>query len=362
MNVLRKLALGILSPLFIFLLFATAFDIGFVQTATHPATVKKLVAESGVYDSIVPNLLQQTKNIQTSVGTLSTSDPRVQKAANSLASPKDVQQQTEAAIDSIYQWLDGGTAQPNFKIGLADSSSFANSVASAVGQQVSTLPTCSTAQSLAITQGGQFDALNATCLPRGVTVQSVTDQVKSSIAGQPDLLNNVSVSSADVKSSGDSQSVFTGKLKTAPKQYQRAKKTPLILSILTILTGIGIVFLSKTWQTGLRHIGINLVVVGLIMLAFSWAFNRTVSTKVVPKIELDNVVLQQDIRNLVTDISQQIDKNYWFFGVLYSVIGAGAATTAEIFRRRGLAAARPAAASALDRPESEDKAQSSRRS
>jgi hypothetical protein len=74
------------------------------------------------------------------------------------------------------------------------------------------------------------------------------------------------------------------------------------------------------------------------MLIFSWGLNRAVSTKVVPKITLDNAVLQQDIRNLVTDIAQQIDKNYWFFGGLYTVLGAGGIATAEAFRRRAPAA------------------------
>jgi len=101
---------------------------------------------------------------------------------------------------------------------------------------------------------------------------------------------------------------------------------------------VGIVFLSSTWQKGLRHIGINLVVIGLIMLVFSYALNRTVSTKVVPKIKLENAVLQTDIRNLATDLTQQIDKNYWFFGGLYTALGAGGIAAAEVFRRRNMPA------------------------
>src|SRR5262249_11460494 len=94
-----------------------------------------------------------------------------------------------------------------------------------------------------------------------------------------------------------------------PKQYQNAKKTPWILSILTILVGAGIVFLSSTWRKGLRHIGINLLIIGLVMLVFSWALNQAVTKKIVPKIKVDNAIFQQDIRNLVTDLAQQIDKN-----------------------------------------------------
>ena len=325
MDTVKKLALGILSPLFIVLLFAWAFDVGFVRTATHPGTVKRLVSESGIYDSVIPSVLQQTKSIQTDVGTISASDPAIQKAANQAITPQFIKQNTEASIDNVYKWLDGDIAHPDFKIDLSGAkTSFADNVASAVTQRLGTLPACTTAQSVALTAGGQFDAINAPCLPRGVTAADAAAQVRNSLTSGKDFLDNTNISAANIKNAGSNQSVFDGQLKNAPKQYQRAKKTPLILGILTILTGTGIVFLSSSWQKGLRHVGINLVVIGVLMLVFSYGLNRAVSTKVVPKIKIDNAILQTDIRNLATDLTQQIDKNYWFFGGLYTVSGAGA--------------------------------------
>jgi uncharacterized protein YjeT (DUF2065 family) len=336
MDILKKVGLGILSPLFIFLLFATAFDIGFVHTASHPGTVKRLVAESGIYDSVVPSVLQQTKSIQTSVGTISASDPLIQKAAESAITPQYVKQNTETAIDSVYSWLDGKIAEPNFKIDLsAAKTSFADNVANSVQQRLAALPACTSAQNIAMAQSGQFDAVNAACLPRGVTPAAAAAQVKDSITGGDNFLENTDLSAASIKNDGSNQSVFADQLKQAPKQYQRAKKTPIILSLLTILSGIGIVFLSKTWQKGLRHVGISLLVIGLLMLVFSWAFNRTMSTKVVPKIKVDNAILQKDIRSLVTDLTQQIDKNYWYFGGLYTVLGVVSIGGAEFYSRRG---------------------------
>jgi hypothetical protein len=343
MDVAKKLALGILSPLFIILLFATAFDIGFVRTATHPGTVKRLISESGIYDSVIPSVLQQTKSIDTSVGTISATDPAIQKAANQAVTPQYIKQNTETAIDSVYEWLDGKTAQPDFKVDLAGAKAgFADSVATTVQQRLSSLPACTPAQSAAILAGGQQDTINAGCLPRGVTAEAAAAQVKASIAGGQDFLQNAQISAASIKNGDNSQPFFeSDKAKQVPKQYQRAKKTPFILSVLTILAGAGIVFLSSSWQKGLRHIGINLVVIGLMMLVFSWALNRTVSTKVVPKIKLDNAVLQTDIRNLATDIVQQVDKNYWFFGGLYTVVGTGGIAAAEIFRRRNPTSNKP---------------------
>lgn len=335
MHILKKLALWLLSPLFVILLFATAFDVGFVRVATHPATVKKLAADSGIYNAVVPNLLAQTKTISTNYGTASTADPIITKAANSALPPQFIQQNTETAIDNVYEWLDGTIARPNFSIDLSGSKTlFANKVADALETKLSSLLACSAAQSREVAQGAPFDVFNATCSPGGSDPDGIIEQLRSSLASEQGFLPSSTINPSQVKNGGSSQSIFDGQLKNAPKQYQDLKKTPLILALLTILTGVGIVFLSSTWQKGLRHIGINLVVIGLIMLAFSWALNRAVSTDIAPKIRIDNATLQQDIRNLVTELAQQIDKNYWYFGAGYALVGAGAVATAEVFRRR----------------------------
>jgi hypothetical protein len=335
MLIAKRIGLAVLSPLFILLLFATAFDIGFARTATHPATVKRLVAESGIYGSVVPSLLQQTKTISTSYGTVSTTDPVIAKAANSALSPPFIQQNTEMAIDNVYDWLNGKIAQPNFKIDLSGSKTlFANKVTDAVEARLSSLPACSAAQSRAIARSGQFDTFSASCSPVGTDPDAIAGQLKSALLSQQDFLSNTVIDPSRVKNGGSSQSVFNGQLKDAPKQYQRLKKTPVILSLLTILSGIGIVFLSRSWQVGLRRVGISLLIIGLVMLILAWTINRTVSTKIAPKIKVDNTVLQADIRNLVTDLSRQIDKNYWVFGGLYTLLGAAAIGGAEFYRRR----------------------------
>jgi uncharacterized protein YjeT (DUF2065 family) len=344
--------LGVLSPLFILLLFATAFDIGFVRTATHPATIKKLVAESGLYNINLHDTLQQTGTIRTSVGQFSATDPLVVDAANSSFSPAFLKQSANTIIDSIYRWLDGKTPQPDFSIDLSQQKQiFADKLSSDIYSKYTlfNLQRCTSAQlAQQSEQGSSFNILDAQCLPPGTTPESIAAVVKQQLLSNQDFLKDsvinadnlnsfsgCSGSGANCKPSQNQTPFFqTKNAKQIPKKYQWAKKTPLILSVLTVLSGAGIVFLSKTWQKGLRHVGINLVVIGLIMLAFSWAFNRAVSTKAVPRIKVDNAVFQQDIRNLITDLSQQIDKNYWFFGGLYTVVGAGAISTVMFLHRK----------------------------
>lgn len=336
MLIAKRLGLAVLSPLFIFLLFALAFDIGLAHTVTNPGTVKRMVSESGVYDTVVPNVLSQVKSIPTSYGNIPVSDPAIKRAVSAALPPGYIQENTELAIDNIYSWLNGKIAQPNFTIDFSGAKVlFANNVADTLQKRLSALPTCSLTQSREILLSGSYDAYNAVCLPPMVSPAAVAELFKTGIVSQHDFLKNTTISAASIKGS-DGRPLFTGQLASAPKSYRLLKKTPLILAILTILCGLGIVLLSRSWLAGLRHIGINLLIIGLIMLLFSWAVNRTVSTNITPKIRVDNAILQQDLRSLATDVAKQVDKNYQFFGGIYTVVGVGGIAATEIFKRRAL--------------------------
>ncbi|MDB5161189.1 MAG: hypothetical protein JWO96_569 [Candidatus Saccharibacteria bacterium] len=331
MHPFRRALLIFISPFFPLLLFLTALNFGIVQTVGNPKDIKTIISESGLYSGVVPSLMDQMKQVDTSVGQIPTSDPTIRQAANQSFTPAEVQRNAEGAIDSIYAWLDGKTPQPNFKIDLSNvQSSFAANLATAVQQKAASLPPCTTPYT-----STSFDVYSATCLPRGVTPASVAAQVKSDAAGGKGLIDKPVITSADLKSGNSGQSVFSSQLKGLPTQYQRVKKTPILLIALTILCAAAIIFLSTSRARGLRRVGITLVVVGLFMLAFSWGLNRANTNFIQPKISLSNPVMQADMRKLVTDIVQRIDKNYWTFGGVYAALGLAALAGPVILQKRG---------------------------
>jgi hypothetical protein len=85
---------------------------------------------------------------------------------------------------------------------------------------------------------------------------------------------------------------------------------------------------------GLKHVGVDLAVIGVVMLIFAWAFNKAVNTQLAPKIKVDNAVMQQDIRKLVTDLSGQVGNNYRLIGGLYILLGVAGVAGVEVWRRR----------------------------
>lgn len=334
MNPFRRVALVLISPLLPLLLFMTALSFGVIQTIGSPNDIKKLVNDSGLYNSVVPSLLNQTKSVQTSIGNIPTDDPVIKQAANQALPPKDVQKNAEAAIDSIYAWLNGKTAQPTFRLDLTSSqAAFADNLASALQTKAAGLPACTTPFT-----STSFDIENATCLPPGVSPAALAAQVKSQVNSGQSFITKPVLTANDLKSDGGKQSIFQNQWKDLPAKYKQIKGTPYVLILLTLLVALGIIFLSPSWQRGLRHVGWTLAIMGLFTLFVAWALSRSDSSLFQTQVNINNAVLQTDIRKLLTDIVSGIDHYYWLFGGIYTALGILAlALPPYLMRRRPVA-------------------------
>ena len=329
MNFAKRALLIIIAPLFPLLLFTTAIDVGVVKTVGNPSNVKGILSDSGVYNDVIPNILNQAKTVTGPDGSVPLTNPAIQSAAKAVFTPAYLQQTANNSIDGIYHWLDGKTVLPDFTINLASlKDQFADSVAQAAQDQASSLPACTR-----VVNPANYDVFSATCLPAGVTPVAVATQARNNIVNGSGFLDKTTITANDIKSSGSNQSIFTDKLKQAPKNYRNAKKTPIILVLLTLLAATGIVLLSSSRRRGFRHIGITLTIIGLLMLVFSWSLNYAVSQKLIPKINFSNSALQDDTKKVITDVAQAIDKNFWFFGGAYTTLGIAAIGSAMFINR-----------------------------
>lgn len=318
MNILRKLLVVFLASLLPLFLFALALDAGIIKMAGSSAPIKKVLADSGIYSSLISSSLDQAKTSGGDQGGgVSLTDPAIKQAAENTFTPQFLQQNTENVLDSVFVWLDGKTPLPDFKIDLGSlKSTFAVEAGKAAQERAAGLPLCTTASN------EPFDAFSATCLPRSLTPSQVAAQVQNDINSGEGFIKDPTITADSIKSDGSSQSVFSDQLKNAPNIYQKIKKTSMVLAILALLATLGIVFLSASRTRGLRRAGIVLLLVGFIMLVFAWALNWGVNQKALPKLNLDNKVLQEKVRTLVSDITANIDKTYWTFGASYAILGA----------------------------------------
>jgi hypothetical protein len=300
-------------------LFVAAFGAGFVHTFGNSATVKNIISDSGIYNSVVSSSLDQASPITGDGAQIPFSDTVMRKAAIATFTPQFIKQSTETIIDSTYRWLDGKTPLPDFYIDLtSQKTTFATSVAQSVQQQLAGLPVCTRANT-----PPTFDALSATCLPAGVTPSAAATSLQSDILSGQGFLDNPVITADTIKASGDSQSIFSNQLKNAPQVYHDAKTVPSILVALSTLTAIAVIFLSKTRWRGVRRVGIILLISGVLLLLSAWAANHIASSDIVKSISLNTPVLQSSVRTLVVDTAKSIGKSWWIFGAGYSALGVG---------------------------------------
>lgn len=334
MNILRKLLLGLVSFLFIVLLFTTAFAVGFIRFSSSPEKLKVTTAKSGIYSSVVPAILDQAGSISTyRAGDIPLNDPGVKLAAQKAVPASYVQKSTESFVDSIYRWLNGKTREPDFYLDLGPpKTALAANISEYIQAKLDSLPACAPN---VLPNPATLNVFSMTCKPVALNSADVANSLKAEIVKNSDVVDRQLLTANQISAGdGSGKSIFQVQLVNAPKAYQKAKMSPVVLSVLTLLSALAIVFLSATWPVGLRRAGIGLLIVGVIMMISAFALNHESSTQIAPRIKMDNVALQGSIRNLATDIIQQIDKNYWFFGGLYTALGVGMIVGGETFRRR----------------------------
>lgn len=335
MNILRKMLLVILAGLLPLFLFSLAIDSGIIKTAGSSAPIKKVLNDSGIYNSLISGLLDQAKTSGGDQGGgTSLTDQGVKAAAEKTFTPQFLQSTTEKILDSVFAWLDGKTLIPDYKIDVSGlKGTFAMEVAKTAEARAATLPACPPG----LSGGSSFDAFSATCLPKGLTAAQAAIQVQNDINSGDGFIKDTLLSADSVKTSGSNQSVFVDQLKNAPKAYQNIKKTPIILAVLALITTLGIVFLSSSRVAGLRRAGIVFLIVGFLLLVFAWGLNYGINQKALPNLNMDNKVLQEKVRNLVSDVVASVDKTYWIFGASYAGLGVVAIGGSKfIHKRRGL--------------------------
>jgi protein-S-isoprenylcysteine O-methyltransferase Ste14 len=337
MHFVRRSFLVLVGVVLPFLLFATALDFGVLRVAGSPEPVKKILADSGIYSSLVSSALDQAQKSTSNSGEVSLTDPAIKKAAQESFSPQVVQSSTEKVINGVYDWLDGKTSEPDFSVDLTSTkTTFAEKVGQAAKTRAAGLPVCTSAPA-------STDPLSATCLPPGVTPTQIGEQAKNSVLSGQGFLEHPNITAGSIKNSNSGQSVFDTSLKDAPKRYRLAKKTPFILSGLTILAVLAVIFLHSSRRQGLRRAGIIVAAAGVFMLFFAWSLNRAVAENVIPKISLDNKVLTGNVQILASEVTQKIDQNYWIFAIGYLALGILAILVTLLIRKGGKKV--PAAAS-----------------
>ncbi|MEX2006692.1 MAG: hypothetical protein WD877_00740 [Candidatus Saccharimonadales bacterium] len=317
-----------LLPIFLLLLAVTA---GATLVLGQPDQLKQVIQKSGVYDSLVPNLLVQTQADEADDEGISLSEPEVKAAVEKTFSQDVVKLAVDSLIDGIYPWLSGQAAEPTFKIDLSqERAALAARVAVAAERHADSLPLCADDGAVS----ASFDVFEAECLPPGITPAQAGVQAQTAVLNAEGFLENPVVTADNLKGAGEDQNIFANQLKDVPKYYQKAKIAPFVLAGFALLTALGVILLSSSRRKGWRRVGVILVISGVLILALAWALNYSVHSHGLPELQMDSAT-QGEAKAVISELTRSIDKNYWIIGGAYLGLGILLIIAARFIKRRG---------------------------
>ncbi len=273
MNILRKAALVLAASLFSFTLFSFVILMGLYHTVGSAGELKRALASSGIYKTVVNNALTQAQKEQDKQPgqkemDIPLSDPKVRAIISDALPPKYLQANVEKTLDSSYAWLKGDTPVLAFTIDLQDAKArLANGLAGYVHDKATTLPPCTLAD-LQQQQGKDFDAFTATCLPPGVDANAAAEQARNQLL-TGEFLKDTKISADTIKN--DKGQPLGEQLKEAPKVYKQVEQGVYSMGVLVVVLAVLIVVLSSSKREGLRKVAVISIIIGVTSAVIGWA-------------------------------------------------------------------------------------------
>lgn len=298
---------------------STSFKVGL----THPSKIEAWLDQSQLYSNLVTTITNQAQtSIQNDVpGGGAISSTLVHQAAQSAFPQSLLKQSAQTFLNSNYAWLEGKTATPNFKIDLSGAKQqFATEVAeSSVLAHLKSLPACTPAQTLQLQSA---NPLLLSCSPVGISAQVAAAQFSQQVVNSGGFLNTPVITATTISTKELNETKpYYDKLSKLPQTYQLVQKLPWILSIVSVLSIIGVVFCARSKRSGLWRVGIVLFISGALLVADKLAtdtiFNRLKDRAFK---DVSNSQLQQSLTSFAHYVEAELVKVDFWFGVAYLAV------------------------------------------
>lgn len=349
MQLLRRGGSGFLLLLFQLLLLVFPIVLALRLILGSPAIIQGTIKESGVYDQLVPALLNQSATEAAQNGDAETAQLLAQQgirdAAQKSFSPQALESTTNQAIDGFYAWLQGKTNTPEVTIDLSPyRQNLIENLHAYALEQTNKLPTCTLQQLRELQEQSPENVLNAKCLPAGISAQDAADQFSEQLINENGFLRNPTIRSQDLKDANGAP-IFDA-ADWLPTVYRWLMIAPWAIGGLILLTALGSILLHEERWRGVRRVGIALVVTGLLLLAGSTAYWLLVGN-------IDRFItgptgdLQATVSKIMASSFGSYVRTVAMTGGAYAVLGA---IGLIIARRQGRGASKVPAASSPTPP------------
>jgi hypothetical protein len=261
MSFLRSLVLGLSNLLLGLYLFLLATTITLMLTIASPAFIKSTLDKSGFYKNIVSSGLK--------LASVQASDPtnfdsqiidKLTPTIKEVLNPTFLQTNAEQLIDGFGHWASDKVNAPDFSLDTAALRANLNQqLAVFLSQQLSELPNCPKNNDVS-----SYDLMTTACNPPIVLSQADFIKAADGFTANIPLINQNQLSFKDFDTKGAAHNNKTWQ--KIPTGYKILSYIPLISGVLSIISIVLIIILSRNRIRGWRVVGHAFIVAGGILL------------------------------------------------------------------------------------------------
>ncbi|HYG84345.1 MAG TPA: hypothetical protein VD907_05720 [Verrucomicrobiae bacterium] len=226
-------------------------------TVLQRENVKTWLEKGNAYQNITDSTIGIRQDIHTRFGALNPGllQP-VDEALDKTFSTQNTQKQTEQAIDAAYDWLEGKTTTPPATATLdVQQQAFIRQLVPELQSQLAQLPNCPSGTGLPI----NFN--NLQCRPIGPTDQQLAEEIATKNVELSDAFHSPSAVSIDT-------ALMVNRVPALVQALPTVAGGALLVAV---LSGIGVVFLSRERHLALRKLAVRIGVSMLVTALFGAA-------------------------------------------------------------------------------------------
>lgn len=322
MQMLRKIFLSICAGILGFSLVALAWSHSLSATLRNQETVRSWLADSGVYEEIGSNVVDQmAQKAGDDLAAVAENDELQQIAADALDSTNILQESIEQLLDNTYVWLEGGDPPRALSIDFSEAShQLAQGLGEYASKRAAGLPVCGPTQTMAMINN--YDIWTAPCRPAQVSAVQIGDNARE------EVLRSINVSDTNVEAGN----IFGSNDGNPPEQirqaYQISRWMPLLFASLAIGSALAIVFVSSSRSKGLGRAGWTTILSGIIIGLSAFFVSKGPGTVRNALKDSEQSTIDMAVR-LVETAGQDVARMLWWYGALAIALGLIAATIAK---------------------------------
>jgi hypothetical protein len=239
---------------------------------SSPKYIEHALEQSRVYDQFVATVIDNSQKDSTEADTKKIlADPEIKAAAEKSFTPALLQTSAENVINGVYAWMQGKTAEPQFRVDLTNAKAeLSKNVAVYAEKRANSLPPCTFQQLRQLSP--DIDLLEIPCLPPGANVSALAQQYSQKFLTNGDFLSDPVITNETIAKDNDGKPL-SEQLAALPKAYSAVNLFKwVLLGLVLALTGL-LIFGRRDRRAGIRHVAWTFVGVGtflLILLTVYW--------------------------------------------------------------------------------------------